>query len=414
MRLFNWMLLIVMLVLTNVGFAQVNERDINKIIESGKDNVLATEKRIKSEELIEAAKKNSYKLEQEQKDQIRKSPSLSIVDTTPATEDEQSDLWTALEATGKQLGQMTKRQKRYEGVDTFILISLSMPEDSLSRLFTEVAYQYPDGNVVLVFQGWQPPNFNQFISNVSKLYPDDKAPAVVVDPTVFKTLEVTEVPFFAIQTKDKGWKKVLGDVSLFRAKEEALSHYDKFTPIGKTFPIIEPNLLDYIYKKIEETDWNSQIEDATASIIDKKKAIVDLPNAHQSYSYMVDGTVTINEDIEFKGKRVATAGEQINPLTNIVFTKQYAVIDVNSKTQREIVRYWKKNHRNVKVISTTLPDFKTKYDLEEEFGQIDQLDPMVSQRFGLEKIPSLIVQKGDKLKVDVVQHDFEFKSIKGK
>ena len=184
------------------------------------------------------------------------------------------ELWDALAEANASAAKMNTKDTRYgDDVKAFVMISMSIPEQSLQRLFIEAAYQYPDEEIIFVFQGFTPQKLNELVSQVHRHIPDGAEVAVVVDPTFFDTLEVDEVPFFAVST-DSGWKKVLGDVSIFNAIEEAENHYATVAPIGKTYPIIEPNILHYIYDKIEQVDWNAQIENATQELVNRREGVV--------------------------------------------------------------------------------------------------------------------------------------------
>jgi len=412
MRSFNSIL--ICCVLAGVTQAQeVDSQDLEKIVNASKVN---TDKFDKSEiitEVVDKAKGNKYKISKNYTTNLLKPKNIDSKALYQSTKKTDETLWNALANASQQQATLTQKQERYGGVKTFILVSLSMPIPSLETLFTEVGYLENKEDIVFVFQGWQAPNFNAFIAKVDRLMPLGHEPNVVVDPTIFKKLDVSEVPFFAIKTENKGWKKVLGDVSLNLAIIEANSHYEIFKPIGPIYPIAEPNMLDYIYKKIEETDWEQQITAATNKLIDKQASNVDLPLSDISYRYLVNGTVTINEDIKVDGESVVEPGQQVNPLEHMSLSKSYAIVDVSSKTQLDIVRYWKRSHINVKVITTELPAYIDKHELEGEFGEIHQLDPLLAKRFGLERIPSIVYQKGMELVVEVVKHDLKIKELVG-
>lgn len=411
MQSFKFVCLVAVFSVYKLSAQEVNDTEVDKLINSSKANIAKYEGQAELVELVGVAKKNNAVISKEYVDELHERKSLPETVFENSQGDSDETLWNTLAQASQQQSLLTKKQERYGGVKTYILVSLSMPVTSLETLFTEVGYLKNKSDIVFVFQGWPAPNFNAFLAKVDKLMPLDHEPNVVVDPTIFKTLEVNEVPFFAIKTEDKGWKKVLGDVSLSRAINEANSHYDRFTPIGPIYPIIEPNMLDYIYKKIEETNWEEAISKATNKLIDKQPSRVDLPLSNDSYQYFVDGTVTINEDVSVKGESIVEPGHKVNPLDHISLSKAYAIIDVSSSAQLDIVRYWKKSHRNVKVITTVLPSFKEKHALEGEFGTIHQLDPMLAKRFGLEKVPSIVYQKGNGLIVEVVKHDVDLSEV---
>lgn len=388
----------------------VYEKSLDSVVTGSKNNTERYQGVL--DDVVLSAKKNKVDISKQKKKELVSRKKVANKYFKGKDSKDISPLWKALSSVNAQHKEMNQKQLRYEGVTTFILVSLSMPKSSLEELFTEIAYQHEDEGIVFVFQGWPASHFNEFIRKIHALFPEGKSPVVAIDPTVFKRLNVDKVPFFAIDTKEKGWKKVLGDVTYARAVEEAYSHYEIFRPIGKIFPISEPNMLDYIYKKIQETDWDKQIKQATNNLVEKKKAVVDLPYAGNSYRYMVDGSVKFKKDVEVNGQLLVHEGDVVNPFSVMGLSSRYAIVDLSDPNQVEILRYWRNKYSNIKLISTTLPSFKNKYDLESEFGVIHQLDPLLAKRFALEKIPSLVYQDGSRLAVEVIQHDIKLSELK--
>jgi type-F conjugative transfer system pilin assembly protein TrbC len=384
---------------------EYDDKEIEEIIKLGQSNEEQYVGSTDAKQIVDLLKKNKVVLEKKEQQSLTTLKKVDLLTGSSETNfGKGEELFEALASVDQQ--QLTEKAMRYEGVEAFILVSFSMPKTSLETLFAEVGYQYADKNIVFVFQGWQPPNFNAFMNRINHHLPDGNEPNVVVDPTVFNKLEVDEVPFFAIKTEQNVWKRVVGDVGYSTAYEEANSHYDTFAPIGKTYPIAEPNILDYIHAKIASTDWEKQINTATNRLISEKAVMVDLLPAERSYKYSVDGSITVNKDIEVNGQNIANQGDVINPLDFIVLSKSYAVIDVDSSTQLNILRYWKQTHaRPIRLIAIKMPAFDRKAELESEFGSIGHLNPLLAKRFGLEKIPSLVSQDDKTLIVEVVKHD---------
>ena len=132
-----------------------------------------------------------------------------------------------------------------------------------------------------------------------------------------------------------------------------------------------------------------------------------LPNATASYSYLVNPTVTLDENIVEGEQLYASQGQSINPLTVMSLTKQYAVIDPNDENQISIARWWKQRFPMLKVLVTYFSSPAETQLLSDEFGKIDQVDPLLSRRFGLEAVPSLVFQEDLSLKIEVIKYDLD-------
>lgn len=412
MRYFKWLLLAVVL--------QVNAQEVDSNVAALEKGKIATDAMMESSVVRETLQGSEVNFEShssadntvitDRKESIKKAAQQIANDTTQTD----SVLWQEISNASQNLPQMTEQKNtRYgDNIDVFVLVSLSMPLRSLETLVAEIQYEYSDKNVIIVFQGYDTSNPNETMYQISQFAPEKNVNnlGIVVDPTFFIQLEVTEVPYFAIKDASGNWKRVLGDITLTEAFSESESQYDEFRAVGRTYPISEPNLITYIHKKIEETDWNTQIHNATQKVLDRQTS-VDLLPANSSYTYLVDGSSTIERDIVYEDKLFVPAGTVVNPLDEIVFSKKYAFLDIASASQLDILRVWKAKNNNLKVITTRMLEPSRMQLLSQEFGEIHQLDPLLSRRFGLEYVPSLVSQKGSKLQVEVVQHDLKLAQV---
>jgi hypothetical protein len=277
-----------------------------------------------------------------------------------------------------------------------------MPEYSLEALFAEVAFQYQDRKIVIAIAGMHQHD-KLAIQKMAALLPQNAPQSnfvFVVDPVIFNTFEIERVPFFVMNT-DVGWRKVLGDVSFSEAERFATMHYDEFKPIATTYPIAEPNMLDLVNEANEKFDWQGQLAAATENITKERRSSVTLPLATTSYQYLVDPTVTLTEDLEFEGIRIGTAGQSINPLAHQTLGNAYAFIDATDDAQVEIAKKWKIKHPSLVVVSTVVPDEDGQNSLHSHLGFIRELHPMLVERFGLERLPSLAVQDDLRVRITV-------------
>jgi type-F conjugative transfer system pilin assembly protein TrbC len=321
-------------------------------------------------------------------------------------EEKQNVIWKELAKTAEPIiPQISTKNNaaKYGDIDAYIMISYSMPDTSIERLFTEASYQFPHKKIVFLLRGWDAPDLASLMAKVNKSIEGiDNPPSIAVDPTFFRKLEITEVPYFALKNSKNEWRKVMGDVSINQAFEESDSHYDTFKPVGRTYLIKEPDLLSYIENKIDNYDWDADLDKAKKSIL-KDRFETGLDVATKDYEYFVDPSITFKKPLMHDNEVIVSPGTQVNPLDHIMLSKKYAFIDVNSPEQLDIARIWKQKYKNVKFTSTKVAISEDELEaLTDEFGIISELDPLLVKRFNLKEIPSLVEQVGKVLKVSVL------------
>jgi conjugal transfer pilus assembly protein TraW len=199
---------------------------------------------------------------------------------------------------------------------------------------------------------------------------------------------------------------VIGNVNLSQVIQYAENDNYAGEAVGRIYPIAEPSMLDEMIARANEIDWDTMKADAIDKLLAAQKARIDIPRTVTSYSYYVDPTVTIEEDIYVHDNQLlVAAGTRINPLEHMPLTKRYLIFDVSDDTQIPLLRYLVDQYPFSKIISTRLPSSELRAPLHEEFGMIYQVDPMLHERFGLERVPSMVYQDGIMLAVDVLSPD---------
>lgn len=296
---------------------------------------------------------------------------------------------------------LSQKKTRYgEDVEGFVLVSLSMPKHSLETLLEELANSYEGKNINVLFRGWDTSEPAVTYRKVSALLPDN-SPNVGFDPTIFRKLEVEHAPTFVIKTEN-GWKQIQGDTSYYNAVEIVNGLYPEDTSRLQSYPIIEPDILAYTHQKIREYDWNKDIYETTQKIKNRLPSRVELPLAESSYSYLVDPTITLEKDVVHKGVVVARAGQRVNPNKHQTFSKHFVFLDVTDEAQVLLFERLKEKLKfPLKAISTVMPSEQEAEALEPRIGSISQIDPWIVKRFGLEAYPSLAMQMGEKMKIQV-------------
>ena len=301
----------------------------------------------------------------------------------------------------------SQKETRYgEDVYAYIAVSMSMPDQWFKNMLTSLANEHKDKRVILAFQGAKPGELAKFALAIEQAMPktNEGSYSVVIDPTIFMRLEIDKVPTFAINT-EKGWRKVLGELSLTQAEAYSAQDYEVYEALGRIYDIEEPNMITLLQEKMKEGLEDDPVSKMTKKMQESKPAIVELPVANESFSYLVTPIFTVEQDLRFEGTIFAKKGETVNTLEHLPLTDNYAFIDLSDKKQIVQVREWRKQRPNLRVFSTTLPASSEMAEYVEEFGFISQVNSLLVERFFIEAIPSLAYQVGNQLKIEVANVD---------
>jgi type-F conjugative transfer system pilin assembly protein TrbC len=310
---------------------------------------------------------------------------------------EVSDKATRLLSTAIQKRQETNKYDAFEG---FIFISRSIPANDLSALIEEVSLT--NRKIAFVVRGFEPKQMAQTVQDfveINKKF----ASRLILDPTLFRKYNVTEVPTFLIREKlgegqaSDTWRITKGDVSL-RMAEEHFDHTRQFEYLGKVYPIQEPDLLALIQERVERTDWKTWVDEQT-KIIETQKFAFDVGVARTQQTYSVDPTYTLTQDIVLKGHTFGRKGQKLNPLEIMPLTKCYLFADFNDESHRNAVdklisKCDKKLTKAISVQQVASADAKY---LVEKYGVISVLDPLLKERMGISRVPAMARQVGNGL-----------------
>lgn len=302
---------------------------------------------------------------------------------------------------------ITNKDTRYgDDVYAYIAVSMSMPQQWFRNMLASLANEHKDKRVVLALQGAKPGEFARLALALEQTMPEENegSYAIVIDPTIFMRLGVTKVPMFAINT-EKGWRKVLGELSLTQATAYAVQDYDVFEALGRTYDIEEPNMITLLQKKMAEQFENDDpVQAMRDQAVKSKKAIVNLPYSEKTYSYRITPIYTVEQDLAFEGTVFARKGDTVNTLEHMPLKDAYVFIDLAEPSHVALARQWLSTHPNLRLFSTTLPRAEVLGEFINEFGYISQINQLMVDRFGIEAIPSMALQVENQLQINVEKH----------
>lgn len=281
-----------------------------------------------------------------------------------------------------------------------ILVSTSLGRGRLREMFA--AYAGRD-DVVFEFQGLlEGQKIEDFMAQVLALVQGiEPQPNVTLDPLIFRRYGVKAVPVTLAEENGRLLGRVDGLVNVEWLAGKIEAHRDElpFTgQYGQVVAIAERNLMDIIEERLAAIDWEEKKRQAMARFW-KHRRFVDLPHATENRTRLVDMRVKAPADVFTPdGKRIARAGEVLNPLEKIPFRQALIVFDATSPVQTEwaedtIAAVSKKGLMPV-LIATRLPagdEWKSLQRVESKTGlPLYLLPPAMVRRFEIERTPSLI------------------------
>ena len=113
--------------------------------------------------------------------------------------------------------------------------------------------------------------------------------------------------------------------------------------IGETYEIIEPNILEVVYARLQELEADGEfdrlqkeMEQTTREYVNRPRPVEGLLKAEDPYQFEVDLSITLTRDLaDHTGRVFARAGTVINPLHFSQFNQKIIVFDGDDPAQVE-------------------------------------------------------------------------------
>ncbi len=179
--------------------------------------------------------------------------------------------------------------------------------------------------------------------------------------------------------------------------------------IGPVNPIEEPSMLEEIHKKLRELEANGEMERFKEEFVENTKRSVEEPQPVQNVittrearSYHIDPTWTAPNTITTPdGKHIVQAGDSINPLDYITWSRKFLFFDARDSRQVElaaqIITAENGAVRAILVAGRPL-DLTRAWKRQVYFDQGGSL----VRKLGIRQVPALVYQDGKKLRVDEI------------
>lgn len=166
------------------------------------------------------------------------------------------------------------------------------------------------------------------------------------------------------------------------------------TVLGQTFPIAEPDTLAEIKQAAASRDWKSWMRRKPADYSAFKSA--HLPVAKADASRLFDPTYSLPFDIrDDKGKMLFPKGTKVNVYDKLKVPGRYIVIAPQESHYRWLEEVVKpSNQDKILLANGNVLTTRQKTGLN-----VFQLDDRFIERFGLQAVPAVVQQEGNRLRV---------------
>lgn len=187
---------------------------------------------------------------------------------------------------------------------------------------------------------------------------------------------------------------------LFIATPSLAKIYDLGT-VGETYPVVEPDVAKDLKQKAAALDRGNN--DSLLEQIKKYQpaGLQTLPRAAADKTFLVDMAYTLDRDlVDGDGKVIYPRGYTFNPLDYISFPGGLVVLDGDDPSQ---IKWYKtspyfENHQARLLLSNGYA-----FNLIEELQRpIFYLTDDIARRLQLTAVPSVVIQKGDKMQVQEI------------
>ena len=180
--------------------------------------------------------------------------------------------------------------------------------------------------------------------------------------------------------------------------------------IGPVHPIVEPDMLQEIYRVLKEKEKSGELAKLQEEAIERSKRSIENPKpveglrkVEKARHFYWDPTIRVPKTIrDNEGNVIAEAGKTINPLDYVTMSKHLIFFDGNDKGQvkitQELMQKYNGTAKAIMVSGKPL-DLSRQWKTQVYFDQGGAL----VRRLGIQRVPSLVSQEGKKLRIDELE-----------
>lgn len=292
-----------------------------------------------------------------------------------------------------------------------ILISDSMGESEIKRLFREFKGRE---DVRFVLRGLLPreKTINDVMKRIYRLAKVEGSSFIAnvqLDPRPFNDAMAEEVPKILMYEDGKLVLSASGIANPRYMKEQfAMGKRGDLGRLGNTVQITERDLTEVILARSEKIDKQKMVADAKARYWDNV-SFLSLPKAVESRTRTFTPELIVQRDIVAPdGTVIAFAGQQVNTLEHMPFTRRVVVFDATDEKEMQWVLSLPASSLETRYITTKLDrtlKWKALAKVEDRIGKpVFLLNRDVLKAFDVRATPTVIT-------ADNHRHQFEIAEV---
>lgn len=298
---------------------------------------------------------------------------------------------------------------------SFVFVSSSLGEAALRRIIQEHAGR---ADATLVLRGVEKgENLGEAILGIQAMVRElnektGETVNILIDPTLFETFRITAVPT-VVRAKasrtDPLRKPEYAEIASVKGLANdrwLISRIDAgatgdLGQQGPVYEIVEPDLIEEMKRRAAAIDWEAKKNEVIARYWGNQK-YEDFEKAEVTRTFEIDPTVIVTADIkDADGVLIRKAGERINPLEIRPFSKEVIFFDATDKEQRARVQFYTKKRDAAAKGFVDRIYISSKFDPQKGWegykeltdwleAPLYQLQPGLAERFGVERLPSVV------------------------
>jgi conjugal transfer pilus assembly protein TraW len=180
--------------------------------------------------------------------------------------------------------------------------------------------------------------------------------------------------------------------------------------IGPTYPISEPNLLEFIAQRLKEKERSGELarllnlaRDRGIQAVRQPQAVVGLRTTQTPRTFYVDPSFVLDRNIlDPQGHVLFAAGSRHNPLDVVALSKHLLFFDARDQRQvkraRALIGTYQGRVKPILTAGSYLDLMKT-WRTPVFYDQQGAL----TRRLGIGQVPALVSQEGQRLRIDELQ-----------
>lgn len=180
--------------------------------------------------------------------------------------------------------------------------------------------------------------------------------------------------------------------------------------IGPLHPIVEPDMLEEIYRVLNEKEKSGFTARVQKEAIDRSKRSIENPRpvdglarVDKARHFYWDPTIRVPKTIrDPEGNVIAEEGKTVNPLDYVSLSKHLLFFDGRDPAQVEkAIAIVKRYNGLVKPIMVAGPplEMSRQWKMQVYFDQGGAL----VRKLGIQRVPSLVTQENKKLRIDELE-----------